>query len=112
MSSNSTLQVQWTDNTLINGRMPYNCSSATSAPKSVCTNDTSYSKFRVQTGKTYKIRLINPGTGSVMYTSIDGHELTVISNDFVNLVPYKTKIVTLGVSSPFGLGHASIIDTF
>lgn len=33
-----------------------------------------------------------------MYFSIDNHHLTIIANDFVDLVPYNTTIVTLGVS--------------
>lgn len=97
MSSNTTLQAQFADNTLINGRMPFNCSLA--AAGSICNSaDATYSKFRVQTGKTYKLRLINTGAGSIEYFSIDNHQLTIISNDFVDVVPYNTTIVTLGVS--------------
>lgn len=29
--------------------------------------------------------------------SIDGHNMTVIANDFVPVVPYITNVVTLGV---------------
>jgi hypothetical protein len=97
MSSNTTLQTQFSDNTLINGRMPFNCS--LTAPGSICNSaNATYSKFRVQTGKTYKLRLINSGAGSLEYFSIDNHQLTIISNDFVDIVPYNTTIVTLGVS--------------
>jgi FtsP/CotA-like multicopper oxidase with cupredoxin domain len=97
MSSNVTLQAQFADNTLINGRMPFNCSLA--ARGSTCnSSDATYSKFRVRTGKTYKLRLINSGAGSIEYFSIDNHQLTIISNDFVDIIPYNTTIVTLGVS--------------
>lgn len=95
MSANATLQVQFGDNTVINGRMPFNCSLAPAGTS--CSSDATYSKFRVQTGKTYKIRLVNPGAGSVQWFSIDNHELTIIANDFVDLVPYTTTMVTLGV---------------
>jgi FtsP/CotA-like multicopper oxidase with cupredoxin domain len=99
MSSNVTLQAQFADNTLINGRMPFNCSLA--ARGSTCdSSDATYSKFRVRTGKTYKLRLINSGAGSIEYFSIDNHQLTIISNDFVDIIPYNTTIVTLGVSVP------------
>jgi FtsP/CotA-like multicopper oxidase with cupredoxin domain len=96
MSTNATIQVQPTDNTLINGKMPFNCSQA--APGSVCSPDAGFSKFRVQNGKTYKLRIINSGAGSILDFSIDNHHLTIIANDFVDLQPYNTTIVTLGVS--------------
>lgn len=97
MSINTTLQVQPTDNTLINGRMPYNCTLA--RPGSSCTPNSPFSKFRVQAGKTYKLRVINAGAGSLLGFSIDNHALTIISNDFVDLKPYTVNIVRLGVSS-------------
>ncbi len=98
MSNNATRQVVFSDSALINGRMPFNCSLA--APGSPCdSSKSSYSKFRVQSGKTYKLRIVNPGAGSLEYFSIDNQELTVISNDFTNILPYKTNIVTLGVGS-------------
>jgi hypothetical protein len=51
-----------------------------------------------QTGITYKSRLINSGAGFIEYFSIDNHWLTTTSNDFVDMVPYNTTIVTLGAS--------------
>lgn len=97
MSNNVSLQVQFTDSTLINGRMPFNCSLA--LPGSNCdSSNAQYSKFKVQTGKTYKLRLVNSGAGSIEYFSIDNHEVTIVANDFVDVVPYTTKTVTLGVS--------------
>ena len=116
MSSNTTLQVQYSDNTLINGRNPFNCSTkpangSVAPPPAPCTDGAPYSKFRVQSGKTYKLRLINNGAGSNMYFSIDGHALTIVSNDFVDLVPYNTTWVTLGVSlqMPFHMKSADEI---
>lgn len=97
MSINATQRVQPTDNTLINGRMPYNCTLA--PPGSSCSANAPFSKFRVQAGKTYKLRVINAGAGSVLGFSIDDHELTIISNDFVDLIPYNTTMVQLGVRS-------------
>ena len=104
MSTNTTLQVHPTDNTLINGRMPYNCSLAT--PGSHCTPNAPFSKFRVHAGKTYKLRLINSGAGSLLGFSIDNHVLTIIANDFVDLEPYDTTMVLLGVGL-FGFEHSS-----
>ncbi len=96
MSTNATLRVQPTDNTLINGKMPYNCTLA--PPGSNCNTNAQFSKFRVQAGKTYKLRLINSGAGSLLGFSIDNHVLTIVANDFVDLVPYNTTMVQLGVS--------------
>ena len=97
MSTNATMRVQPTDNTLINGRNPFNCSLA--APGNQCTSNAPFSKFQVQAGKTYKLRLINSGAGSLLGFSIDNHDLTIISNDFVDLQPYNTTVVQLGVGA-------------
>ncbi|MCJ1225204.1 hypothetical protein MMC12_001853 [Toensbergia leucococca] len=95
MSNITSLQSQASDNTLINGRMPYNCSSAVNGTS--CSSNASYSKYRVKAGKTYRLRLINSGAGGIQYFSIDDHSLTVISNDFVYVEPYNTNFVTLGI---------------
>lgn len=94
MSTNQTLWANPSDNTLINGRMPYNCSLVKDGTP--CGN-ASYSQFRFQTGKTYRLRLINGGAAGMEYFSIDGHQLTITSIDLVDIVPYNTTLVTLGV---------------
>ena len=76
--------------------MPFNCSLA--SPGSHCSPDAPFSKFRVHSGKTYKLRLINSGANSLLGFSIDNHVLTIIANDFVALEPYNTTMVLLGVS--------------
>lgn len=44
-------------------------------------------KFNFTTGKTHRLRLINPSSsGSPILFSIDNHTMTVIANDFVPLV--------------------------
>ena len=95
MSNVTALQAQYSDNTLINGKTPYNCTLVKDTTP--CNAHAPYSKYRVQPGKTYKLRLINSGAGGIQYFSIDQHELTIVANDFVDVVPYKTKVVTLGV---------------
>ena len=97
MSTNATLRVQPTDNTLINGKMPFNCSRI--PPGTRCQPNAPFSKFRVLAGKTYKLRIINAGAGSLLGFSIDNHHLTIIANDFVPLVPYNTTTVLLGVNT-------------
>ena len=55
------------------------------------------SKFNFQSGKTHRLRLINAGAEALQRFTIDGYEMTIIANDFVPIVPYTTKMVTLGV---------------
>ena len=40
---------------------------------------------------------MNTGAEGLQRFSIDGHNMTVISNDFVDVQPYVTKVVTLGI---------------
>ncbi|KFY09933.1 hypothetical protein V492_05285 [Pseudogymnoascus sp. VKM F-4246] len=95
MSNITELQDQLSDNTLINGRMPYNCALVTDGTP--CDPQAPYSKFRVAPGKTYKLRLINSGAGGLQYFSIDGHNLTIVANDFNDIHPYNVSSVILGV---------------
>ncbi|ROW13630.1 hypothetical protein VPNG_04504 [Cytospora leucostoma] len=87
----------FSDNNLINGKMNYNCSLLAANDTAKCTNNAGISKFKFTTGKTHRLRLINTGSEGVQRFSIDGHNMTVIANDFVEVKPYTTKVVTLGV---------------
>lgn len=82
-------------NNFINGRMDVNCIPGSNM-SSACNID-KLSRFEFTPGKTYLLRLINSGSAATEKFSIDGHELTVIANDYVPIKPYKTKSVTLGV---------------
>ena len=83
------------NNNLINGKMNYPCVNATAGVK--CTPNAGVSKFNFESGKSYRLRLINAGAEGMQKFSIDGHTLTVFANDFVPIVPYETDVVTLGV---------------
>lgn len=96
MGNDTALQAQFSDNTIINGRMPYNCSLVTDGTP--CSSNSTYSKFKVTPGKTYKLRLLNTGAAGLQYFTIDGHNLTIIANDFVPIEPYTVSSVVLGVS--------------
>lgn len=87
----------YSDNNLINGKMNFDCSSIASTDTTKCTNNAGLAKFKFTTGKVHRLRLINSGSEGVQRFSIDGHNLTVIANDFVPVKPYTTKVVTLGV---------------
>ncbi|KAF3768845.1 hypothetical protein M406DRAFT_327261 [Cryphonectria parasitica EP155] len=85
------------DNNLINGKMNFDCSTVTAGDKTPCTNNAGISKFKLTYGKTHRLRLINSGSEGVQRFSIDGHTLTVIANDYVEVQPYTTQVVTLGI---------------
>lgn len=74
--------------------MNYPCANAT---KNKCTPNAGVSKFKFQSGKSYRLRLVNTGAEGLMKFSIDNHKLTVFANDFVPIVPYDTDVITLGV---------------
>ena len=99
VGTNQGLWAQSSDNTLINGRNNFNCSSVTDGTP--CSNNAGLSSFRFEAGKTYKLRLINTGAEGLQKFSIDSHNLTVIANDYVPIQPYKTNTVTLGVNKMF-----------
>jgi FtsP/CotA-like multicopper oxidase with cupredoxin domain len=82
------------NNNLINGKMNYPCASAAGLP---CTANAGISKFYFESGKTYRLRLINGGAEGIQKFSIDGYKLTVFANDFVPVVPYEVDVVTLGI---------------
>ena len=71
------------DNNLINGK-------ASNGPMPMAS-------FNFQSGKTYRLRLINPSSASVQKFSIDGYTMTVFANDFVPIQPYDTDLITLAV---------------
>ncbi|KAI9814972.1 MAG: hypothetical protein M1826_002104 [Phylliscum demangeonii] len=85
----------YSDNNLINGKMDFNCSLVTDGTP--CVSNAGLAKFRFRTGKKHRLRLINAGAEGLQHFSIDGHEMTVIANDFVQVKPYKTRVVTLGI---------------
>jgi FtsP/CotA-like multicopper oxidase with cupredoxin domain len=97
------------DNNYINGKTSwrYDCLSGNnsygiwnSTQKSRCTLAETHSgieEFRFESKKIHKLRLINSGAAAYQYFSIDEHELEVITNDFVPIVPYNTSYVGLGI---------------
>lgn len=81
------------NNNLINGKMNYPCANTTLP----CTPNAGVSTFNFQSGKKHRIRLINTSADAVQKFSIDNHNMTVIANDFVPVMPYTTNVVTLGI---------------
>jgi len=83
------------DNNLINGMNDFDCSTITDGTP--CTPNAPLAEFKFEPGKIHRLRLINAGSEGIQKFSIDGHELLVIANDFTEVVPYSTKIVTLAI---------------
>jgi FtsP/CotA-like multicopper oxidase with cupredoxin domain len=83
------------DNNLINGKMNFDCSLVTNGQN--CVPNAGVSKFNFQSGKAHRLRLINAGSEALMRFTIDGHNMTVMANDFVPVEPYTTDVVTLGI---------------
>ncbi|KAK6840751.1 multicopper oxidase [Apiospora arundinis] len=71
------------DNNLINGKNSY------------MGNNAPLASFNFTSGKTMRLRFINPSASAIEKISIDGHTMTVIANDFVPLQPYDATVVTL-----------------
>ena len=98
MAVGSEQQIVVSNNTLINGKMDYDCGllSLHNEPHT-CTENAGLSKFKFQSGKTHRLRLINPSAEATLIYSIDSHTMTVIATDFVDVQPFSADYVTLGV---------------
>lgn len=83
------------DNNLINGKMNFDCSLVTDGQS--CVPNAGLSKFNFHSGKKHRLRLINSGAEGLQRFTIDGHNMTIIANDFVPIRPYTTNVVTLGI---------------
>jgi FtsP/CotA-like multicopper oxidase with cupredoxin domain len=84
------------DNNLINGKNDFDCSTVTDGTP--CTSNAPLAEFKFEPGKMHRLRLVNAGSEGIQKFSIDGHEMLIIANDFTEVIPYTTKIVTLAVS--------------
>lgn len=83
------------DNNLINGKMNFDCSLAT--PDQTCEPNAGIAKFKFQSGKKHRLRLINGGAEGMQRFTIDNHTMTVMANDYVPVQPYTTSVITLGI---------------
>ncbi|KAF3916539.1 Laccase-2 [Dactylellina cionopaga] len=95
MGNGTNLKPAISDNNLINGKMKYDCSLVTDGTP--CLSTAGVSKFQFKPGKDHLLRVANTGSAGLQFFTIDEHEMTVISNDFIPINPYKTNSLTLGV---------------
>ena len=56
-----------------------------------------YSQFKFESGKKYRMRIINTSTDHHFKFSIDNHVMTVMSSDFVPIVPYTTTVLSIAL---------------
>lgn len=86
------------DNNLINGKNTFNCSNVVAGDQTPCSEDMGgLSSFKFTPGKTHRLRLINAGSEGIQKFSIDGHNMTVIANDFVPVNSYTTQGFSSGL---------------
>jgi FtsP/CotA-like multicopper oxidase with cupredoxin domain len=81
-------------NTLINGKMNYNCSSIPAGGPS-CEPNAGFSNFKFQCGKKHLLRLINAAAEALQHFTIDGHNFTVVGLDYTPIKPYETDMISL-----------------
>ncbi|TVY83578.1 Laccase-2 [Lachnellula suecica] len=86
------------DNGLINGTNTYNCSKSTDAN---CIGGGKKFEATFEAGKTYRFRLVNSAVDGHFDFSIDGHNLTIIANDLVPIVPYTTDGVSISIGQRY-----------
>lgn len=101
------------DNNLINGKMDFNCSTMPNGDTHQCMDNAGLAKFKFTTGKTHRLRLINAGSEGNQRFSIDGHNLTVIANDFVPIViqtpeSFLTSLIHSSNRTPRKLLHSEL----
>jgi hypothetical protein len=86
------------ENGLINGTNTYNCTGSTD---SACLGNGTRFETTFTSGTKYLVRLVNTAIDGYMRFAIDGHSFSVISNDFVPIVPYTTDNLLIGIGQRY-----------
>ncbi|OAT09933.1 laccase 3, variant 1 [Blastomyces gilchristii SLH14081] len=60
-----------------------------------------YHENTIQKGKSYRLRLINTSVDNYFKVHLDNHLFTVISSDFVAILPYQTDWLFLGIGQRY-----------
>ncbi|KZL65013.1 laccase-1 precursor [Colletotrichum incanum] len=94
-TDDTNVYVPNSNNHMINGRNNFNCSMST--VNNTCNSNAPLSQFNFKSGKVHKLRLINTSVEAMQIFSIDGHNLTVTTMDFVPVEPYEVEYIILGV---------------
>jgi FtsP/CotA-like multicopper oxidase with cupredoxin domain len=99
-----TPQAPIPETSVLNGKGVFNC---TPSNDTRCTGKQDYYSVTFQKGKNYKIGLVNTGSLLTYKFWIDGHNFTVVQNDFVPIKPYQTDVLAIGIgtsTSPYRRG--------
>jgi hypothetical protein len=88
------------DGGLVNGTNNYDCSGSTDPN---CIGGGKKFETVFVPGKKYRMRLINVAVEGHFQFSIDGHNLTVIANDLVPIVPFQTNSIVIGEGQRYDL---------
>jgi FtsP/CotA-like multicopper oxidase with cupredoxin domain len=72
------------DNVLINGSMTSSFGGR-------------YAETTLTPGKSHLLRIINVGINNWNHVGLDGHKFTVVSADFIPIVPYETDSINIAV---------------
>lgn len=83
---------------LVNGTNTCDCSDSTDAN---CIGGGKKFETVFESGKKYRIRVINTAIEAHFEFSIDGHNLTVIWNDLVPIVPYETESLVVSIGQRY-----------
>ncbi|PCG90671.1 Multicopper oxidase, type 1 [Penicillium occitanis (nom. inval.)] len=95
------------DSMLLNGKGIYNC---TPTNDTRCTGHDGLYEVNFDQGTRYKIAIAHTGTLRTQTFWIDGHNFTVIENDFVSIEPYVTDVITVGIGMLFYSTAKCFID--
>lgn len=60
-----------------------------------------YARTFLTKGKKHKLRLINTSMQDTFQVGLDGHNMTVVTADFVPIVPYSTQYLTIGIGQRY-----------
>ncbi|CAG8573960.1 4993_t:CDS:2, partial [Acaulospora morrowiae] len=85
---------------LINGLGRYNCSRATDGK---CKDNSPLAKFKFESGKVYRLRIINAGVFAGFFFSIDQHELELIEVDGTYVKPQKIHRLPINVAQRYSV---------
>lgn len=107
--SHTSAFIRWTDgadqgipptleNGLINGTNTYNCTGSTD---SACFGNGTRFETTFAPGTKYLLRLVNTAIDGYIRFAIDGHNFSVISNDFVAIIPYTTDNLLIGIGQRY-----------
>ncbi|EEA23453.1 multicopper oxidase, putative [Talaromyces marneffei ATCC 18224] len=80
--------------TLMNGKGVFDCDPDEDTR---CTGKEVRHEIVFEPGKKHKLRLVNSGSLATYKFWMDGHNFTVVANDFVPIEPYVTDVLILGI---------------